>query len=89
MSSTTTSNNKDLPLSTSDVTQEVQIRMLSDIGQAAIPPVTVMQHFDERVRLMGDKPALHQKIIAKVRAFVFSCLYVCVCSFFTAPFCVL
>lgn len=52
-----------LPLSTADVAQEVRIRLGSS-GQAAIPTATVMQHFDERVRLMGDQPALHQKIRA-------------------------
>ena len=71
------SRNEDLPLSTSDVTQEVQIRMLSASGQAAIPPTTVMQNFDERVKLLGGKPALHQKIIAKVRI-VLNVIYPCI-----------
>jgi hypothetical protein len=62
------SNNNDLPLSTSDITQEVQIRQLSAAGeQAAIPPTTVMANFDKIVQSMGDKPALHQKVSASVR----------------------
>jgi len=55
-----------LPLSTSDIKQEVKIRMLSESGQAALPPTTVMAHFNERVKAMGDKPALHAKILKDV-----------------------
>jgi hypothetical protein len=65
--STTANEEQPLPLSTSDVTQPVQIRMLAATGLAALPPATVMQHFDERVELMGDKPALHQKIVVQAR----------------------
>lgn len=57
----------ELPLSTSDVRQEVQIRILSKEGQAALPPTTIMAHWDERVSLMGDKPALHAKVGMPVR----------------------
>jgi len=57
----------DLPLSTSDIKQEVQIRKLAKSGQAALPPTTVMANWDERVREMGDKPALHAKILVEVR----------------------
>ena len=49
-----------LPLSTSDVKQEVRIRMGTE-GQSAIPATTVMAGFDKTVAKMGDKPALHQK----------------------------
>ena len=56
----------DLPYSTSDIKQEVKIRMLSESGQAALPPTTVMAFFDERVKEMGDKPALHYKDIQQV-----------------------
>jgi hypothetical protein len=57
-----------LPLSTSDITQEVQVRQLTGAGsQATIPSTTIMQNFDECVKSMGDKPALHQKVRAPVR----------------------
>lgn len=52
----------DLPLSTSDLRQEIKIRMGAE-GTAALPPKTVMQNFDEIVKSCGDKPALHQKKI--------------------------
>ena len=55
-----------LPLATADIQQEVQIRRLAETGQAALPPTTVMKHFQERVQVMGDKPALHAKIILNV-----------------------
>jgi hypothetical protein len=55
----------ELPLSTSNVKQEVKIRMGKD-GQAAIPARTVMQNFDEVVKNHGDKPALHQKVMKPV-----------------------
>jgi len=60
------SSSSDLPLSTSDIKQEVQIRKLAKSGQAALPPTTVMANWDERVREMGDKPALHAKILEEV-----------------------
>lgn len=60
-------NNKTLPLFTSDVTQEVQIRQLSSEGQAAIPSVTVMENFDRTVKQYGNEPALHQKVLISVR----------------------
>ena len=48
-----------LPLSTSDVTAEVAIRMGD--GAAGEEPVTLMQNWDMIVAKHGDKPALHQK----------------------------
>jgi hypothetical protein len=50
----------DLPISTSEVTQEVKIRLGKD-GQAAIPPKTVMQNFDNVVAKYGNEKALFQK----------------------------
>ncbi|GKY95050.1 decanoate-CoA ligase [Mayamaea pseudoterrestris] len=50
----------ELPLSTSDIRQEVKIRLGMN-GIAALPPKTIMQSFDATVKLNGDKPALHQK----------------------------
>jgi hypothetical protein len=55
----------ELPLSTSNVKQEVKIRMGKD-GQAANPARTVMQNFDDTVKNHGDKPALHQKVMKPV-----------------------
>ena len=52
----------DLPYATSDVKQEVKIRMLGS-GIAAEKPTTVMAKFDEVVKNHGSKPALHQKIV--------------------------
>jgi long-chain-fatty-acid--CoA ligase ACSBG len=52
----------ELPLSTSDIRQQVKIRIGSD-GLAALPPKTIMQSFDDIVKLAGDKSALHQKKI--------------------------
>jgi hypothetical protein len=60
------SNGQQLPLFTSDVTQEVQIRMLSGGEQARIPSVTVMENFNRTVTEFGNEPALHQKVIVKV-----------------------
>jgi long-chain-fatty-acid--CoA ligase ACSBG len=60
MTSNGTSSNDSLPLSTSDIRQEVKIRMGSE-GVAALPPKTVLQNFDEIVKTNGDKPALHQQ----------------------------
>ena len=50
----------DLPLFTSDIRQEVKIRMGKD-GIAALPSKTIMQSFDEIVKTHANKPALHQK----------------------------
>eukprot|EP00542_Grammatophora_oceanica_P011841 CAMPEP_0194049404 /NCGR_PEP_ID=MMETSP0009_2-20130614/30632_1 /TAXON_ID=210454 /ORGANISM="Grammatophora oceanica, Strain CCMP 410" /LENGTH=680 /DNA_ID=CAMNT_0038695557 /DNA_START=51 /DNA_END=2093 /DNA_ORIENTATION=+ len=50
-----------LPVSTSDVTQGVRLR-LGEKGLAAEKPKTVMQNFDLIVKAHGDKPALHQKV---------------------------
>jgi hypothetical protein len=54
-----------LPYSTSTKNQPVKIRMGE--GIAAEDPVTMVQQFDNVVAKYGDKPALHQKVIAKVR----------------------
>jgi hypothetical protein len=57
----TDSDEKDvLPLSTSDPTQPVKIRM-GTTGVAALPPRTVMQYWDRICSKYGDKPALFQK----------------------------
>jgi hypothetical protein len=56
----------DLPLSTSDVKQEVKIRLGKE-GQAALPPKTVLQCFDEIVERLGSEPALFQKRLIEVR----------------------
>ena len=50
----------DAPISTSDVKQEVKIRM-GEQGQAAIPTKTVMQTFDAIVERLGDEKAFFQK----------------------------
>ena len=79
----------DLPLATSEIQQEVQIRRLATTGQAALPPATVMQHWEERVRAMGDKPALHAKIIPNVRVLLL-CKFVVVVAIaasFGLPMC--
>ena len=49
-----------LPLSTSEVSQEVQVRM-GKTGLASEKPMTVLQNFDAVVAKHGDKPALYQK----------------------------
>jgi hypothetical protein len=54
-----------LPYSTSAKNQPVKIRMGE--GIAAEDPITMVQQFDRVVAKYGDKPALHQKVIAKVR----------------------
>lgn len=50
----------DLPISTSELKQEVSIRLGTD-GQAANPPKTVMRNFDDVVSKFGDEKALFQK----------------------------
>jgi hypothetical protein len=59
----------DLPVSTSDVTQTVKIRLGED-GQSAKPPTTVMKNFDNIVQNHGNSKALHQKLGKDVRRFV-------------------
>ena len=49
-----------LPFATSEISQEVKIRMGKD-GLAAEKPTTVMQNFDRTVKELGDSPALYQK----------------------------
>ena len=61
MSTTTTT----LPISTSEVTQEVQVRMGTS-GQAAIPAKTIMENFDHVVKIHGDENALYQKVSKNV-----------------------
>jgi hypothetical protein len=56
----------DLPLCTSDVKQEVKIRLGKE-GQAALPPKTVLQCFDDIVERLGREPALFQKRPIEVR----------------------
>jgi hypothetical protein len=53
------------PLRTSDVTQEVAIRMGKQ-GIAAAPAQTVMNFWDDAVKVRGDRPALHQQVVKKV-----------------------
>jgi len=55
-----------LPLSTWDVTQEVQIRK-GDTDREKAKPKTVMENFDAIVKKLGSKPALHQKRLVSVR----------------------
>lgn len=52
--------NSEPPLSTSDIKQEVAIRM--GAGLAGAKPVTVMEQWDRVVSNYGDKAALHQKV---------------------------
>lgn len=56
-----------LPLSTSDIKQEVQIRK-GDSGLAALEPQTVLQLLDAIVAKSGDLPALHHKPVAPGQA---------------------
>jgi hypothetical protein len=62
-----TTNSTGLPLFTSDVTQEVQIRHLSSDGPAALPTVTIMEQFARTVKKYKNEPALHQKVPIPVR----------------------
>ena len=57
-----------LPLSSSKVDEEVQIR-LGKSGRSAATPKTVFQNFDEIVKQAGSKPALYQKKPTKVRQY--------------------
>jgi long-chain-fatty-acid--CoA ligase ACSBG len=50
----------DLPLSTSELKQEVRIRMEAS-GAASFPPETVIEMLDANVAKNGDMPALKQK----------------------------
>ena len=58
-----------IPLSTSNVKQEVAIRK-GDGEFYNLPALTVMECFDETVKKYGDKPALHQKIPVEVSLLV-------------------
>jgi long-chain-fatty-acid--CoA ligase ACSBG len=49
-----------LPLSTSEASQEVAIRMGNE-GIASLPPKTVMQNFDAQVTKNGNRTALYHK----------------------------
>jgi hypothetical protein len=55
-----------LPVSTSDLIQEVSIRLTHNDGIVAIPPRTVMQVFDETAQKYASKPAFHQKVLKPV-----------------------
>lgn len=57
--SSPTSNDR-LPLSTSDLKQEVRIRLEPE-GHASLAPETVLHMLDATVARCGDKPALSQK----------------------------
>ena len=57
----TTSSQQQLPLSTSDLTQAVQIRA-STQEQGQIVPKTIMEHFNTTIELHGNSPALHYKM---------------------------
>ena len=67
MTSTTTTNNnsndasQQLPVSTSELHQAVQIRS-STQTQGQIVPKTIMEHFNTTVEQHGNSPALHFKI---------------------------
>lgn len=50
----------ELPIFTSDVTQEVRIRMGTE-RQAAMPPTTVMHNWNSICQRLGDHPAIFQK----------------------------
>ena len=56
----------ELPISTSELTQPVKIRIGKD-GRAANPPTTIMKNFDNNVQIHGDSKALHQKLTKDVR----------------------
>lgn len=58
--SNSSSSNNNLPLSTTDLQEEVKIRMGTS-GAAALPPKTVLQVFQATVEKLGDAPALYQK----------------------------
>ena len=67
-----------LPLSTSDIKQEVAIRK-GDGEFYNLPALTVMECFDATVKKYGDKPALHQKIpcmVSLADCFGFDGIYV-------------
>ena len=53
-----------LPISTSDVTQEVMVRKDSTdpSGRANAESTTIMENFDQAVQKFGSIPALHAKI---------------------------
>jgi len=51
------------PFSTSDKSEKVEIRMGK--GLAGLEPKTQIQLFDDICEKMGDKPALHQKVLSK------------------------
>jgi len=51
---------KDLPISTANVTEEVKIRRTAE-GRGAAEPKTVMQNWDNICQRLGDHPALYQK----------------------------
>jgi len=60
-----------LPLSTSDVRQEVKIRRRENGGGGGdAEPRTVVEAFDDAVEKFGDLPALHQKRVEPVRKVV-------------------
>ena len=50
----------ELPFFTSDIKQEVKLRMTSE-GAGSWKPKTVMEVFNDTVARVGDKPALYQK----------------------------
>jgi len=50
--------------STSDKTEGIKLRLGE--GLAGIEPMTQIQAFDNVCAKFGDKPALHQKVIAPV-----------------------
>jgi hypothetical protein len=50
-----------LPVSTSELTEAVQIRS-STQEQGQIAPKTVMEHFNTTVEQHGNSPALHYKM---------------------------
>lgn len=75
MTSSTT-DNASLPVSTSDLTQAVQIRSSTQV-QGQIAPTTIMEHFNATVERHGNSPALHYKM-NQVRVVT---RYIHVCNF--------
>jgi hypothetical protein len=53
-----------LPLTTSDVTQEVAIRMGEQKTLAGLPSTTILDNWKAIAAKCGDNPALHQKIVS-------------------------
>jgi hypothetical protein len=68
-----------LPLSTSEASQEVAIRMGNE-GIASLPPKTVMQNFDAQVTKNGNRTALYHKRPKQVSIHCFEEQLIYMCS---------